>query len=129
MHALQGEVSIAEQRIRQKESEVDDQIKQYKVAIARTKNSMAEHGGSVAYLAEKARQTQIRHAEEIHHAKSERSCQPEIQKLTNEIEKLSKWKREAVHQGCRMRPAMRRSMLGQEGQQVPRAESGVASAV
>mmetsp|Transcript_18774 Transcript_18774/g.52290 ORF Transcript_18774/g.52290 Transcript_18774/m.52290 type:complete len:309 (+) Transcript_18774:249-1175(+) len=114
MESLQGEVSVAEQRIRQKESQMDAQITEYKVSIARAKNSMAEHGGSVAYLAEKARQTQLRHAEALSHAKTERSCQPEVEKLTAEIQTLSKWKREAIHQGCRIRPALRRSLLGQE---------------
>lgn len=119
MSSLQMSVTRAEDRYRNTEAELNKSIKEYKFHVDRVKTQMNEHGGSVAYLAEKARMKQQHHAREIEHAKSERSCQPEIEKLTAELQGLYKWQREAVYQGCKVKrvkgtaDASRRS-LGEE---------------
>ena len=103
-------VTAAEDRYRRTEGQLQNSIKEYKIHIQRAKNQMQEHGGSVAYLAEKARLKQEDHARAIEHAKSDRSCQPEVEKLTAELQGLYKWKREAIHQGCRIKGLPRRSL-------------------
>lgn len=108
MSGLQTAVQTAEDRIRLKERDLDRAIIDHKAAVQRAKSHMHSQGASVAYLAEKSRQTAVKHSEALDHAKSERSCQPEVEKLVNEIEALAKWKREAIHQGCRAKIAHRR---------------------
>lgn len=112
MSSLQGLVTTAEERLKSREADLSKAIREHKVAATRSKNQMQEHGGSVAYLAEKARMTQSKHAENLEHARSERSCQPDIERLTAEIQSLAKWKREAIHNGCRISPSPRRSLAG-----------------
>jgi len=108
MSGLQTQVQTAEDRIRLKERDLDRAIVEHKAAVNRAKTHMHSQGASVAYLAEKSRQTIEQHGEALEHAKSERSCQPEVAKLTREIEALAKWKREAIHQGCRAKVSHRR---------------------
>jgi len=105
MGSLQSTVRAAEDRYRNTEAELNKSIREYKVHVQRAKNQMQEHGGSVAYLAEKARMKEHEHAREVQHAKSDRSCQPEIEKLTTELQGLYAWKREAVFQGCSIKKA------------------------
>ena len=129
MGSLQATVRAAEDRYRNTESELNKSIKEYKVHVQRAKNQMQEHGGSVAYLAEKARMKQHEHAREVQHAKSDRSCQPEIEKLTTELEGLYKWKREAVFQGCSINKAGggrqgRRNLI----EDMPKPEAAVSGA-
>lgn len=108
MMGLQTAVQTAEDRIRLKERDLDRAIVHHKASVNRAKSHMHAQGASVAYLAEKSRQTIERHSDALDYAKSERSCQPEVAKLTREIEGLAKWKREAIHQGCRAKISHRR---------------------
>uniref|UniRef100_A0A061S9N1 Uncharacterized protein n=1 Tax=Tetraselmis sp. GSL018 TaxID=582737 RepID=A0A061S9N1_9CHLO len=114
MNTMQGDVQRAQERLRGKEGELKSTIEDYRRAIIRTKGMMHDSGASVAYLAEKTRQQHQQHQSALEYAKSERSCKPEVDKLTAEVRSLAKWKREAIHQGCRAEPARRR-LLGDGG--------------